>query len=64
MESFSTNLAMAAVQELNEQEFDSYVIVANNLEKDLKQSNLLDQFGDLQLLKKVHEPLFILDRQS
>jgi hypothetical protein len=54
MVNLGTSLSLVAAQELNEQEFDSFVIVANNLANDLRQANLLEQFGDLQLLKEVN----------
>ena len=47
-----SSLPLVAVQELNE-EFDAFVIVANNLQADLEKTSLLGQFGDLELLKNV-----------
>ena len=39
--------------ELKETEYDSFVIIANHLENDLKKSELFDYFSDLQLIKEV-----------
>jgi hypothetical protein len=48
-------LPLIATSNVNDDKFDSIVIIANNLEKDL--GNLLEHFGDLELIKKV---IFIL----
>jgi hypothetical protein len=55
MVNLGTSLSVVATTDLSEQEFDSFVIVANNLANDLRQVNLLEQFGDLQLLKEVNQ---------
>lgn len=50
----TTNLSIHSTNQLNENDYDSFVIVANNLENDLKRASLLDNFGDLQLLKELN----------
>lgn len=54
---------MSVASQLNDNdEFDSYVIVASNLETDLAQLNLSDHFGDLKLLKNVKKINFFNKR--